>query len=76
MKIIKFFLKNKIKTPFTSHSKFNFSKQKDKENVSQDLYEFLPFNINYTVPKYAKNPKDLNFPLLINGAPKLDIKVT
>ena len=74
MKIFKLFQNKNREACLIFHSKFTFSKR--KENESQEQYEYLPFNINYTVPKYFKNPKDMNFPLLINGAPMLAIKVT
>ena len=49
---------------------------KSKQTSDKQLNDFLPDHIKYNVPKYKKNPIDLNFPLLINGAPKLDVKVS
>ena len=50
---------------------------KEKQyTTNKMLNDFLPDDIKYNVPKYKKNPIDFKFPLLINGAPKLDIKVS
>lgn len=52
-----------------------FSQQKSATN-DKEFDDFLPESIKYEIPKFKKNPKDLDFPLLINGAPKLGIKVS
>lgn len=59
-------LKNQI---IYNNNKFNFStKFNDKEDI-------LPDHLFYEIPKYSKNPDNVDFPWLIGGAPFLELKV-
>lgn len=44
----------------------------NKQVFSDDI---LPEHLKYNIPKYDKNPENLDFPWLINGAPMLEMKV-
>jgi|LauGreDrversion4_2_1035121.scaffolds.fasta_scaffold300102_2 hypothetical protein len=66
---------NQIRPFFHKQSTQFYSEQKKATN-NQEFDDFLPESIKYEIPKYKKNPKDIDFPLLINGAPKLSIKVS
>jgi hypothetical protein len=58
--------KNKI---ISNQNKFNFS---TKFNNKDDI---LPDHLFYDIPKYSKNPENVDFPWLIGGAPFLELKV-
>ena len=62
----------KIRIPLIKQSFRCFTQNK---TTMKDLDDFLPENIKYDIPKYQKNPNNMEFPLLIKGAPKLSIKV-
>ncbi len=59
--------KNKIILNF---NKFDFS---TRLNNKEDL--LLPDDFFYDIPKYSKNPENVDFPWLIGGAPFLELKV-
>ena len=56
-------IKNK---PFLNKQKFNFSQKDEIE---------MPDHLKYDIPKYNKNPDNVDFPWLIGGAPYLELKV-
>lgn len=58
------------KTPLVNKiNKFDFS---TKFNNKDDI---LPDHLFYDIPKYTKNPENVDFPWLIGGAPFLELKV-
>jgi len=59
-------LKNQI---IHKKNNFNFS---TKFNNKDDI---LPDHLFYDIPKYSKNPENVDFPWLIGGAPFLELKV-
>jgi len=60
---------NKHNNDIIHNNKFNFSnKTNSKENI-------LPDHLFYDIPKYSKNPENVDFPWLIGGAPFLELKV-
>jgi len=50
-------------------NKFNFS---NKFNEKADIF---PDHLFYEIPKYQKNPDNIDLPWLIGGAPFLELKV-
>ena len=52
-----------------NQNKFNFSTKFDNKN------DILPDHLFYEIPKYSKNPENVDFPWLIGGAPFLELKV-
>lgn len=62
--------------PFYNKQVAKFFSEQKKTSNEKEFDDFLPESIKYEIPKYKKNPNDLDFPLLINGAPKLAIKVS
>ncbi len=50
-------------------NKFNFSNNTNPKENS------LPDHLLYEIPKYSKNPENVDFPWLIGGAPFLELKV-
>lgn len=52
-----------------NNKNFSFS---TKFNNKDDI---LPDHLFYDIPKYSKNPENVDFPWLIGGAPFLELKV-
>ncbi len=46
-----------------------------KVNYKNCSETILPDHLKYNIPKYDKNPENVDIPWLINGAPFLEIKV-
>lgn len=61
-------LENKNKIIY-NQNKYNFS---TKFNNKDDTF---PDHLFYDIPKYSKNPENVDFPWLIGGAPFLELKV-
>lgn len=53
---------------------YKFTKCKNFFSEDRNLQDILPDHLTYKIPKYNKNPKEFDFPWLINGAPFLEIK--
>ena len=58
--------KNKKNILFNKQT-FNFSEKNDNIDI--------PDHFHYNIPKYTKNPENVDFPWLIGGAPFLELKV-
>lgn len=65
--------KSSVQQRFMPILKKQFSK--GKPNPLLDFSDILPETVKYNIPTFKKNPQELNFPLLIGGAPKLQIRV-
>jgi hypothetical protein len=69
------FKKNEI-TNINKNKKKNkniFQSQKYNFSIKDDIE--LPDHFKYEIPKYTKNPENVDFPWLIGGAPFLELKV-
>lgn len=56
---------------FSNYSCFKSFTTYEKNDSLEDI---IPDHLVYNIPKYSKNPKEFDFPWLINGAPFLEIK--
>jgi hypothetical protein len=54
-------------------NKFKFNKIIFKAFTTNS--DILPDHLVYKIPKYEKNPENIDFPWLIGGAPFLEMKV-
>jgi hypothetical protein len=59
------------KIKINNSSRLTSKKFSSNNNSIEDI---LPDHLVYNIPKYAKNPKEIDFPWLINGAPFLELK--
>ena len=87
---LKGFSEKLIKTNFNKlsnihYNKLNFNKIQNSNIYNPNKYNFsnkfnnqedvLPDHLFYNIPKYSKNPENVDFPWLIGGAPFLELKV-
>lgn len=55
---------------FSKMQRFNFSNSIKNQGEIE-----MPDHLYYEIPKYSKNPENIDFPWLIGGAPFLELKV-